>query len=284
MTTALLLSALALTGCAATGGSDDGSVTPGLSDPGVTDPGVTAPEFADGTAAEAGGEAVDRQVITTGWVSIVVDDPADAAAEAVRITESVGGRVDGRSEIAPTDGDAGSATLTLRIPAEALTSTLDRLRELGDVREVSLNASDVTMQAQDLEARITALRASVDRLLALLPTATDTETLIALETALSERQAELESLQAQKRYLDDQVSMATITLSLTTVADAPQVAPDSFLAGLIAGWNALVAFLAGLLVVLGVALPWLGLAGLIALVVVLLVRRARRSRAAKQQE
>lgn len=278
MTTALLLSALALTGCAATGGSGDGSVTPGLSDPGVT-----APEFADGTTTEAGDGAVDRQVITTGWVSIVVDDPADAAAEAVRITESVGGRVDGRSEIAPTDGDAGSATLTLRIPAEALTSTLDRLRELGDVREVSLNASDVTMQAQDLAARITALRASVDRLLALLPTATDTETLIALETALSERQAELESLQAQKRYLDDQVSMATITLSLTTVADAPKVAPDSFLAGLIAGWNALVAFLAGLLVVLGVALPWLGLAGLIALVVVLLVRRARR-RAAKQQE
>ncbi len=70
--------------------------------------------------------------------------------------------------------------------------------------------------------------------------------------------------------------MSTIALSLITVADAPVVEPDTFLSGLIAGWNAFVAFFAGLLVALGVLLPWLVFAGLITLVIILLVRRARR--------
>jgi hypothetical protein len=277
ITTALLASAIALTGCSAMGGSESGSDRPV-----ITDQGVPAPESADGMTTEIGGDVIDRQVITTGWVTIVVDDPKDAAAEAVRITEAAGGRIDGRSEYAPVDGDQGSATLTLRVPAGTLTATLDKLREIGEVREVSLNSSDVTMETQDLEARITALQASVDRLLALLPTATDTETLIALETALSARQADLESLKAQQRYLDDQVSMSTITLSLVSVAAAPVVEPDTFLSGLLAGWNAFVAFFAGLLVAFGVLLPWLVFAGLITLVILLLVRRARRKAAAAQ--
>lgn len=274
ITTALVLSAFALAGCSAgnSGASDTAPVE--------QSEGIRAPEFAhDGggaAEAEAGDAAIDRSVITTGWVTITVDEPMDAAAEAVRITESAGGRVDGRTENAPTDGNKGSATLTLRIPADSLTSTLDTLRELGEVEEVSLNASDVTMQTKDLEARITALQASVDRMLALLATAADTETLIALETAISERQAQLESLKSEQRYLADQVSMSTITLSLISVADAPYDEPDTFLSGLVAGWSAFVAFFAGLLVALGVLLPWLIFAGIVTVVVIWIVRRSRR--------
>lgn len=275
ITTALAIATIALTGCVASGGSYQDE------QPMQSDSQAPAPEigFTDGVVTEAGGEATDRQVITTGWVTITVDEPVDAAAEATRIVESAGGRIDARSEYAPGDGDRGSATLTLRVPAATLTATLDKLRELGDVQEISLNSSDVTMQSADLSARIGALQASVDRLIALLPTATDTTALVALETALSERQAELDSLKAQQRYLDDQVSMSTISLSLVSVADAPVEEPDTFLSGIITGWNAFVAFFAGLLVALGVLLPWLAFAGLIALLIILLVRRARRKAA-----
>ena len=69
------------------------------------------------------------------------------------------------------DQDGGSATLTLRVPADDLTDILERLKALGEVQEVSLNSSDVTMETQDLDARISALSASIDRLLGLLATA-----------------------------------------------------------------------------------------------------------------
>lgn len=274
--TALVLSALALTGCAA--GSDYATESGGAPAPQYDSEVMLTEGAADGGDARVEqSDAIDRQVIVTGWMTVTVDEPLDAAAEAVRIAESVGGRVDGRQEYAPIDGDKGSATLTLRLPAEGLSATLDKLKELGDVQEVSLNSSDVTMVTQDLDARITALRASVDRLLALLATATDTENLIALETAISDRQAQLESLEAERRYYADQVSLSTVTLNLVSVADAPVEEPVTFLDGLVAGWNAFVAFFAGLLVVLGVLVPWIVLAALITAIILWIVRaRAKR--------
>ena len=267
--TALLLSALALTGCSA--GADSSAYDSG---------GVAAPMPATDTMNQEAGSAdgqstVDRSVITTGWVTITVTDPMDAAAETARITESVGGRIDSRSEYAPRGGDGGSATLTLRIPSKDLTATLDKLKKLGEVQEVSLSATDVTMESQDLDARITSMRASIDRLTALLAGATDTDSLIALETAISDRQGQLESMEAQQRFLADQVSMSTVTLNLVTEQVVADPQPVTFLDGLVAGWNAFVAFFAGLLVVIGVLIPWLVLAGIITAVVVVLIKRRK---------
>jgi hypothetical protein len=277
--TALLLSALALTGCSAGSSEFDSGVVSGGAEPApAIDP--QAQEFSDGSKAETGGDVIDRQVITTGYVTITVSQPQDAAAEAIRIAESVGGRVDGRNEYAPVNGDKGSATLTLRLPADTLTATLDKLKALGEVQELSLSSSDVTMVTQDLDARIKALSASIERLLGLLATATDTDTLITLETAISDRQAELESLESQRRYYADQVSLSTVTLNLVTEQVVPVEAPDTFISGLQAGWDAFVGFFAGLLVALGVLLPWLIFAAIVTVVVIVIVRRVQKSRVA----
>lgn len=271
--TALVVSALALTGCSA---ASDYSSRDSVG-------GAPAPMSVEAEyLSEVDGDLqVDRQVIVTGWMTVTVEEPLTAAGEAVRIAESVGGRVDGRQEYAPVGGDKGSATLILRVPAEGLNATLDRLKELGHVREISLNTSDVTMVTQDLDARISALESSIERLLALLEQSNDVDNLIALETAISDRQAQLESLQAERRYYADQVALSTITLNLISVADAPVDEPVTFLDGLMAGWNAFVAFFAGLLVVLGVLVPWLVLAGVITAIILLLVRyTAKRKQAA----
>lgn len=275
----LALAATMLSGCAALSSSESGYDMV-ADDGGGFDAG--APSVGDGEfiSEEAAARADDRSVITTGYLYLTVDAPLESAAEAVSITEAAGGRVDGRQEFAPQGGNAGGAQLTLRIPAERLTATLDRLKELGEVEELQLSASDVTREVQDIDARVTALSSSITRLLALQDAAATVEDLIALETAISDRQAELESLEAQQRYLADQVGLSTITLVLGSRDVAPVTEPDTFLTGLIAGWEALVAFGSGLLVLLGVLLPWLVLLGLLGLVVLLIVRRARRRPAA----
>jgi hypothetical protein len=209
-------------------------------------------------------------------MTITAADPIEAAAEATRIVERLGGRVDQRSEFAPEGGDAGGARLTLRIPADELTGAIEELRDLGEVEHVATTASDVTREVQDLDARIEALRASHDRLLALLSDATDTKVLIEIETAVSDRQAELESLEAQRRGLADAVSMSTLDLTLQSEAVAPVDQPETFLDGLAAGWNAMVALGSTALVVLGALVPWLVLAGLVTLLAVWIVRLVRR--------
>ena len=276
----LIAASLTLAGCAAgsSGGLSEEAAPFSPQQIPAQDAGAEVESAADGVGRDA--DTIDRQVITTGHVTITAVDPIGAATEAVRIAESVGGRVDGRTERAPVDGDQGSATLTLRLPADSLTATLDKLKALGEVEEVALSSNDVTMETQDLDARIKALTASVDRLINLLATATDTEVLIQLETAISDRQGELESMQSQRRYLADQVSLSTITLNLISEADAPVDEPDTFWSGLLAGWDGFVAFFAALLVAFGVSLPWLLLLGAIAFAVILIIRRASRPNAA----
>lgn len=270
-TTALLVAAFALTGCSAGGGSDEYQSAP-MTDQGSDSGRVT--EYSGGAADAISTELLDRQVITTGWVTITVDDPSKDAREAVRITESVGGRVDSRNEYAPDERSGGSATLTLRIPSEALTSTLDKLKELGTVEEVSLSANDVTMQSLDLDARISSLRDSIARLQALVPTAADLDDLITLETAISDRQAQLESMESERRYLADQVSMSTITLNLVSeyVPPAPEVKEGDPLAALQAGFVALATFANGLVTVLAFMAPGLIVLAILAVIVVVLIR------------
>ncbi len=101
--------------------------------------------------------------------------------------------------------------------------------------------------------------------------------IVALESQIATRQAELESLLAQQATLADQVAMATVTTTLTADA-APGSQPAGFWGGLRAGADALVSFGAGVLTALGWALPFLLLAGLLALPTGWLWRRrARRS-------
>jgi hypothetical protein len=269
--TVLLAAALALTGCAA-GSSSAGDAGAPVPADGVQQPGVAGDESGGGSAG-GGSTSSDRQVVISGDVTITAEDPLAASKQAVRIVEAAGGRVDDRTEYAAGENDNGSAQLTLRIPADSLTAVLDKLEKLGTTEQVSLSTSDVTVETQDLDARIDALRASIGRLNALIAKAKNISDLIALESEISSRQGELESLEAQQRYLADQVAMSSITLYLQSTAQAPATQPDTFWDGLATGWGAFVAFWAGLLVVLGVLLPWIVTVGIIALVIVLLVRR-----------
>lgn len=280
---AAAITALLLAGCTAGGASD-----PGM--PAVDTPsGEIAPEpgKAEGQATEdaSGGTSeqqfADRSVITTGWISITVDDPVATAAEAAELAEQAGGRVDNRTETPGTDAQPPSASLTLRIPSDELDEFVDELRELGTVNSVSMNASDVTQQRQDLDARIDALSSSVDRLRELLATATTIADLIAIESELTTRQAELDSLTQQRDFLVDQVDFSTITVDLVTEEVAPDPKPDDFWSGIVAGWNALIAFANWLGIAVGVMLPWLGVAlvaGAIIVGIVVLTTRGRRQR------
>lgn len=224
-----------------------------------------------------------REVVTSGSVRITTADPSTAGDKAVAIVEGAGGRIDSRIENAPTDSDNGSASLQLRIPAAKLTPTLDALKKLGSVDSVEISTNDVTTEGQDLDARITALDASVTRLVKLLATAKDTKVLIELETAVSERQGELESLRSQRRYLSDQVAMSSISFDIVSTADAPLSNPATFGDAFVAGLAGFGAFFATLLLAVGYLLPWLVLAAAIAVVVVLVTRSRRKKNLSKKR-
>ncbi|MHB1064783.1 MAG: DUF4349 domain-containing protein [Georgenia sp.] len=278
----LLLGALLLVGCSADG--TDSADLIQASSVGADSPELVRGEAAagDAGAADQVGTPVDadRQVIMTASATVVVDDPATGADELVRLTEAVGGHVDRRSEFRPEASEPSArpaAWLTVRVPAAELTGLLEDLETLGEVRDLNQDTQDVTRTTRDLDARITALQTSVDRLLSIMADAETSEALIAAEQALSERQGDLEALQTERAFLSDQVAMSTLTVDLVA-RDDPRLEAEGFLGGLQTGWDALVSFASGLLVALGVILPWLPVAVVLLLLTLWFARRNRRRR------
>jgi hypothetical protein len=273
--TAVAALALAvLVGCSGPSGSDSSGAGGG------TDEGAGVPGgVPDSGGAPAVDSDEDRQVVTTANAFVTVEDPADGAQEVSELVESVGGRIDERTEQAASgeNGLEGAfADLVVRVPADALTDVLADLEDIGDVSSVSVSRSDVTATAVDLDARISALQTSVARLQALMEAAGTIEDLLAAEETLSERQAELESLQSQRALLADQVELSTLSVHLAPVGVAPAGGPDGFLDGLATGWRSLVAALGAAAVTLGVVLPWVVVVALVGATVLVPLRLARR--------
>lgn len=235
----------------------------------------------DGAPAALG--TTTRQVIVHGSLLLSVKNPRAAVDEVIGIVEDAGGRVDARHESAGSGDQPGSADLTVRVPSRDLTATLEELEEVGKVLDLQLDSQDVTADVQDLDARIKALELSVARMEDLLARATTNKDLIEAEQALSDRQAQLESLESQRARVRDEVALATLEVSITAPGLVPAGEPSGprgFLDALAVGWQSLVVMLRGVVVVLGVLLPWLVFGGVVAVAAVAAVRWSRRRRGA----
>jgi hypothetical protein len=261
MTTARIALSLGLTTLLTLGGCQAGA-TESYEDMAVSAPGMAVGESVEMASVESDGKAgytSEPDVITTGYLSMSVDEPSAVADQITAVVVASGGRVASRSDYSPVDYGQPSAYLDVRIPSSDLDATVASITDLGEVQEISVNTVDVSLQKVDLDARIEVLEAALERLTTLLVSAETTADLITIESALAERQAELDSLQSQRDYLSDQTLFATLSISLITPVDATPSDPDGFLDGLMRGWESVLAFFAGTVVWAGILLPWIGL-------------------------
>jgi hypothetical protein len=219
----------------------------------------------------------EPDVITTGYLSLIVDDPSASADEVSQLVLDAGGRIASRSDYSPTDYGSPSSYLELRVPYDSVETTLAAISDRGIVQESSLNSVDVSLQKVDLDARLEVLNTGITRLQALLEEAATTADVVTIESALTERQGERDSLQSQRDYLSDQTLFATISVNLYTPVDAAPRNQDGFLDGLVRGLQSIVSFGAGLIVWAGILLPWLGVLALV-VAAIAITRRLRRKK------
>jgi len=181
----------------------------------------------------------------------------------------------GGSSSQPGDG-FGFGTLTLSVPADNLDTALDQLGKIGTVLARNTSSQDVTSQYVDTESRLKTMRASVDRVRALMAQAKDIGQVVALESEMSRRQADLESLESQLAALKDSVERSTLAVSLRTPGNET-VTENGFLAGLRSGWDAFAASAEGLFTGIGAVLPFAVFFALVGSPLVWWLRRRRAS-------
>lgn len=211
----------------------------------------------------------DRSIVYTAALTVRARNVAAAAAQAQSIATGAGGYVFSSGTVVdPAGGAATSADVVLKVPPGSFSTVLRSLLGLGTSLGSSQHVDDVTDQVVDVAARLQSQQASVARVRALLAQARTVGEVVAVESELTKREADLESLLGRQRALDAQVALSTITVRLVSPAAAsvgPRSAPRGFLTGLREGWHAFVRALVASLTVLGVLLPFIVTVGLLLL-------------------
>ena len=244
------------------GGSVEELGSPRVMDAADGDAAGAAAESAGGVTAtpELAVSAAGREQVFTAQVQLQVeslDTAVDAAATAVA---AVGGFA--AAEDVDLSGDS-TARIVYRVPAEQFRPALAALSDIGELRSQTLDSTDVSAQYADLESRLVTMRTSIGRLQSFLSETTDVNQIAALEGELTRREAELESIEGQRRALADQVALSTITVSFDATRATPATSSDAdrpgFAGGLDAGWDVLVELAAAGAAVAGFLLPFLPL-------------------------
>jgi Domain of unknown function (DUF4349) len=227
---------------------------PGAAD--VSKPGAPLPGVAPKLTKSA---SLDLQVKDVAAAAARVRGVA-AGLQAHVLSEQIGkgGPGDPKPLLGGAEPFGGFGTLTLSVPADKLDTALDQLAKIGTVLQRNTSSQDVTSQYVDTESRLKTMRASVERVRALMAQAKDLGQVVALESEMSRRQADLESLESQLTALKTSVERSTLAVSLSTSATPGNdtVAGNGFLAGLRSGWDAFTASAAELLKVIGAAMPF----------------------------
>ncbi len=161
-----------------------------------------------------------RQIIFTAQLTVAVTDVAETEPEATRIVEGLGGFLFGQQSVGLPEP---SSVLIYKVDPARFHEALDALGELGEVRSQNVAADDVTDRIVDLESRISTSETSVVRLRQLLAEAESIDVIASIESQLLQRETELETMRAQLRALEEQVALATITVTLTEALSRPQV-------------------------------------------------------------
>ena len=236
---------------------------------------VASGEAAGGDAA-ADSQVAQRAVVSTATISLRSDDVSGAMFDVQKVVDEFNGEI--ADEKTEGGEEAKRSRLVLRVPSEEFDDAIAALKTVGEVESSTRSSEDVTTTVIDNAARIRAQEESLRRVEVLLGRATSIRDIVAIESQLTRRQADLDSLKSQQAFLADQTSLSTITVHVQqTEEEKKKEKPDTddtgFFAGLDDGWNALTDFGGGLATVVGAVLPFAILLGLLGVPGWILVRR-----------
>lgn len=219
-------------------------------------------------------------LVKTGAVSLESADIGQVLTRIYSLVASTGGDIATEDTTTDDKGAEVRSMLVLRIPVDKFDSTATEIAGLGTLVSKARSSKDVTTAVVDIDSRVKSAQRSIETLRTLFSRATKLGDIIALESELSQREADLESLQSQQRALADKTSMSTLTVTISKPAPGPRPKPHSddnfaggFVSGIKQGWDALKTSVLAVGHVFGLVLP---LGSILLVLLALLVWGVRR--------
>ena len=227
-------------------------------------------------------QPTEQAVIRKGNVQLRSDDVEEDAFAVQAVVDKYGGEITDTQTGSDDEGEVRLARMVVRVPEQEFQEAFADLEGVGERISSTSTSEDVTSQIIDTSVRIRAQERSLSRVEVLLDRAFSIRDIVAIESQLTRRQADLDSLKRRYAFLRGQTTMSTITVNIErapeekTEQEKKDDDDSGFLSGLDDGWDALTAFGGGLATVAGALLPWMIVLLLLGGPVGLLVRRVRR--------
>ena len=239
----------------------------------------------DTTSSGASGPStpqMERAVVSNGSVSLASKDVAETRQEVQRIVDTQGGDITEEDTRTDEEGTSSYSRFVIRVPSHRFAAAMAALSQVDGLVAATRGSEDVTTEVIDNAVRVRAQEASLKRVELLLAESKSLKDLIWIESQLTTRQAELDSLKSQQSWLTDQTSLSTITVDISQ-KQAEAVAkvekkddqPAGFLDGLSGGMKALGSTFGAVGLILGALLPFGVVALVVGLPIWLVVRRRR---------
>jgi hypothetical protein len=304
-----IICGLGLAGCSGSGSSSAASPAGGAAAPpaagaaGAAHSAANAPGSGFGSAGSSGPSAGSaggtsqsstaskltpsaESIIYTAQLNVQAKNVSAALGQATQIVSSAGGYV--ASENASDDPDHpqnATATVTFKIPVTVYQQTLASLSggSVGVQLSLQQQAQDVTQQVADVASQATSDEDAIAQLRLLLKDAGSIGDLLQVQDQINTEESALESMQAQQRALDDEVSYATVTVTIVgPKAPAPKpkpkkaAPPPGLASGASGGWHAFTLTVDWILAIIGAVAPFAAALAVLAALAWWARRRLRR--------
>ena len=162
----------------------------------------------------------ERKIVRAGQMLLIVKNPRESAERIQQIAAESGGYT-GRLQISEQEQQR-SAAISVRVPANSLEQVRTELRNLGRAESDSLESEDVSKRYVDSDASLRNYRAQEQQYLTIMRRAQKVSEILEVTEKLAEVRGEIEKTEGELRYLQHQVAMAAIAITLRTEAD-PQI-------------------------------------------------------------
>jgi len=172
---------------------------------------------------------LSEKIIYSIWAEIETRNFDETLAKVDTLINNHGAFIENSNERGVTYSHSGQsyrhAYFQIRVPASQLTSVRNSLNGLGNVVSRSDNATNVTAQFIDTEARRNSLLVQEERILDMLSKVEELTDLILLEQHLSGIRYQIESLTSTLNNWQRQVDYSTLTLNINEVEEFTEFVP-----------------------------------------------------------
>ncbi|MFC1723730.1 DUF4349 domain-containing protein [Nanoarchaeota archaeon] len=155
----------------------------------------------------------ERKIIKNARLSVEVDDFEAAQIKVMNLGSKYSGFVSDSNSWTDHNGKR-RGHITFRIPSIHFDAALIEAGAVGVVLSQDVSGNDVTENYYDTAARLNNSQREESRLLNILDKAEDVDDILRIERELSRVRGDIERSQGRLRYLDNHVSLSSITVEL----------------------------------------------------------------------